>query len=253
MPSLSITLITKNEAHNVRRCLESVKWANEIIVLDSGSTDDTVAICREYTDKIFITDWPGFGPQKNRALEKATGEWILSIDADEEIPPALRDEIQATIADPKYAAYTIKRLSTYCGKVIRYSGWQSDKPLRLFKKTVGRFSDDIVHEKVVVKSEVGSLKQVMWHFSFANLTQVLDKVNFYSTYGANMRFQKGRKSNLGIALVRGGWAFFRSYFIKLGFLDGRAGFLLATSNALGTFFCYAKLIYLWEAKQKNNV
>lgn len=244
---LSIIIITKNEAANIRHCLESVKWADEIIVLDSGSTDTTVAICLEYTDKVFVTDWPGFGAQKNRALAKASGEWVLSIDADEEVSPALAEEIRSAISSKEsFAAYQIPRMSSYCGRMIKFGDWRGDKVTRLFKKECGHFTDRIIHERLLVDGSIGTLKNSLTHYSFKDLSQVLAKVNHYSTAGAEQRFEQGRKVNLLSAIGRGLWTFLRGYLLKFGFFDGREGFLLACSNALGTFYTYTKLNYLWQ-------
>jgi len=162
-PTLSVILITKNEAELVGQCLESVKWADEIIVVDSGSTDATVEICKRYTDRVTVTDWPGFGPQKNRALAMATGDWVLSIDADEEVTPALRDSIQlALLQAGNYDAYELSRFSSYCGRFIRHGGWWPDPVLRLFRRDQGKFSDHRVHERVLVDpSRIGRLEGLL--------------------------------------------------------------------------------------------
>ena len=245
MSTLSVTIITKNEAHTIRRALESVKWADEIIVLDSGSTDATLDICREYTAHVFTTDWPGFGIQKNRALAKASNEWVLSIDADEEISELLATEIREAIGGRSNCnGFCIKRISNYCGRFIRYGDWSSDHPLRLFKKSRATFTDDSIHERVIVQGKVGLLKQTMLHFPFQNLEQVLNKINFYSSKTAELQFSKHKKSSVTKAMTHASWCFIRGYFFRRGFLDGKEGFLLALSNALGTFYRYTKLLYL---------
>jgi glycosyltransferase involved in cell wall biosynthesis len=244
-PTLSVILITKNEAELVARCLESVKWADEIIVLDSGSTDDTVEICRRYTDQVEVTDWPGFGPQKNRALAKARGEWVLSIDADEEVSEDLKNSIITAMTSPSaHHVYEINRFSSYCGRFIRHSGWWPDRVLRLFKNGHGRFSDHRVHERVLVDQQpVGLLDGLLIHHSFRNLEQVLSKVNHYSSENADMLLSQGRRASLGTAIFHGAWTFFRSYILRAGFLDGREGFILAVSNAEGSYYKYLKLMY----------
>ena len=244
-PTLSVILITKNEAELVSQCLASVQWADEIVVLDSGSTDATVEICRRYTDKVFVTDWPGFGPQKNRALDLATGDWVLSIDADEELTPELADEIRRTLAQPgPHPGYTLSRLSSYCGRFMHHSGWWPDPVLRLFRRGSGRFSDDRVHERVVLDGSVGALQATLLHHSYRSLEQVLSKVNHYSSEGALSLQARGRRASLSTAIGHGLWAFVRTYFFKRGFLDGREGFILAVSNAEGTYYRYLKLMYL---------
>ena len=245
-PTLSVILITKNEAELVGRCLESVKWADEIVVLDSGSMDDTVAICRRYTDRVVVTDWPGFGPQKNRALAMATSDWVLSIDADEEVTPALAQEIQQVLQAPQVQGYTLPRLSSYCGRFMRHSGWWPDPVLRLFKREAGSFTPARVHERVVVDGAVLALEHTLLHHSFRSLDQVLNKVNHYSHEGALALQAQGRRASLSSAIGHGLWSFIRTYFLKRGFLDGREGFILAVSNAEGTYYRYLKLMYLQD-------
>ena len=251
MSTLSVIIITKNEEKNIHRCLESVKWADEIIVLDSSSTDQTQEICRKYTDKVFNTDdWPGFGVQKNRALDKATREWVLAIDADEVLSEPLMTEIKNLLISNKrgLSAYRIRRVSNYCGKFIRYGAWRNDKPLRLFKRNIARYDDRVIHEslELIEDKKIGLLKNIMWHYSFQNLSQVLQKLNDYSTYGAQLRFKNDQRSNMLIVLVKTISNFIKGYILQGGFMDGREGFLLAISNAMGVFYRYSKLIYLYE-------
>ncbi len=244
---LSVIVITKDEAGSIRPCLESVSWADEIVVVDSGSSDDTAAICREYTDKVTVTDWPGFGPQKNRALDAARGEWVLSLDADERVSPELRAEIEAAMADPgTAAAFRMPRSSSYCGRFMRHGGWWPDYVTRLFRRGRARFSDDLVHERLVVDGEVGSLSSPLLHETFRDPEEVLQKVNAYSSAGARMMAQRGRKATLAGAVARGLWSFLRSYVLRAGFLDGREGFMLAVSNAEGTYYRYLKLMLLTD-------
>jgi glycosyltransferase involved in cell wall biosynthesis len=253
MLSLSIILITKNEEKNISECLASVAWADEIIVVDSGSTDNTVTLCRSFTDKILVTkDWPGFGPQKNRALDRATCEWVLSIDADERVTNTLEAEIKQAIVDGKASAFRIPRQSRYCGRWIKHSGWSPDYVIRLFRRDSARFSDDIVHEKVVVsQGDIGTLKTPLKHYSFNSLEEVLNKTNSYSSANALKSYERGKKSSLSKAIFHGLWAFVRTYVLQVGFLDGREGFMLAVSNAEGTYYRYLKLIYLQEQNAKH--
>lgn len=250
-PTLSVILIVRNEAEMIAETLQAVAWADEIVVLDSGSTDDTVGICHLYTDKIWETDWPGFGAQKNRALERATGDWVLSLDADERVSPELRAEIEAAIADPKGCdAFELPRLSRYCGRAIHHSGWWPDPVCRLFKRGRAHFSDDRVHERLIVDGRVGRLTQSLQHESFRDLAEVLAKVNHYSDESARMLQQRGKRGSVGKAVGHGLWAFLRTYILRRGFLDGREGFLLAVSNAEGTYYRYIKLMYLNEQAQR---
>lgn len=250
-PTLSVILITKNEAELVGQCLESVKWADEIIIVDSGSTDDTVSICRRYTNHVVVTDWPGFGQQKNRALAMATSEWVLSIDADEEVTPPLAQEIQDILMAPTAAGYTLPRLSSYCGRFMKHSGWWPDPVLRLFRRDAGKFTDARVHERVVVNGQTQALKQTLLHHSYRSLDQVLHKVNHYSEESAIALQSKSRRASLSTAIGHGLWTFIRTYIIKRGFLDGREGFILAVSNAEGTYYRYLKLMYLNESVRQR--
>jgi glycosyltransferase involved in cell wall biosynthesis len=241
MTKLSVTVITLNEASQIRQCLESVSFADEIIVLDSGSTDNTVEIAKEYTDKVFVTDWPGFGMQKNRALAKATGEWVLSLDADEVVSEALQSEIQAILKNPKADGYYFKRHAFFCGKLIKFGDWRNDKVLRLFKRELGRFDDAPVHEKLTVNGPLKSLKSPLLHYTAQSLEEVLDKTNRYSSLGAAKKLANGGHGSLSGAILRSLFAFIRSYFIKFGFLDGRTGFVLAVLIAEGTYYRYLKM------------
>lgn len=249
---LSVIIITKNEGGHIADCLQSVSWADEIIVLDSGSEDNTVEVCKQFTDHVFSTDWPGFGIQKQRALDKATGDWVLSIDADEVITEALKLEIEQAIAQDAVSGFEIPRLSSYCGEQIRHGGWWPDYVLRLFRRQSGRFSDALVHEKISVDGAIGRLSSPMLHDSVVDLEEVLHKVDSYSTLNARMLYERGVKSSLAKAIIKALWNFFRTYIIKMSILDGEAGLMMAISNAEGTYYKYAKLLALQKKKTKNT-
>ncbi|MHB1942794.1 MAG: glycosyltransferase family 2 protein [Acidiferrobacteraceae bacterium] len=240
--SLSVVLITLNEAARIERCLASLAWADEIIVVDSGSTDGTLELCTRHGAQVFSTaDWLGFGPQKNRALAHARSDWVLSIDADEWLSPQLTDEIRAAMGRSAAAvAYRMPRRSRYLGRVMRHGGWWPDYVVRLFRRGQGRFSDDRIHERVVVDGPVATLIEPLEHEAFVDLEQVLNKVNRYSTLGAETLVERGRRASLFSAIAHGLWAFIRTYIVQAGFLDGQAGFMLAVSNAEGTYYRYAK-------------
>jgi hypothetical protein len=248
MAKLSIIIITKNEAENIRACIGSVAWADEIVVVDSGSSDDTPDICRGLGAKVYEHDWPGFGPQKNRALDYATGDWVLSLDADEQVSPELRAEIQSAVNEGRTDAYEIPRLSSFCGRYIHHSGWRPDYVTRLFQRGAGRFSDDWVHERVIVTGSTGRLKQSILHESFRDAEELLAKINQYSSAGALMLHNKNRTATLKQAVAHALWAFLRSYILRAGFLDGREGFMLAVSTAEGTYYRYVKLMLLADKK-----
>jgi len=246
---ITAILITKNAEATIRRCIESVGWADEIVVVDSGSTDDTQAICRELGAKVTVTDdWPGFGPQKNRALDAASGDWVLSIDADEWVTTELREEISAIIADPSAVeAYALPRRSSFCGRIMNHSGWWPDHVVRLFRRSNARFSDDRAHERLIVDGVTRKLKQPLMHEAIVDMEQMLGKMNLYSSASARMLHERGRRASILTALLHGGWAFFRTYVLRRGFLDGREGFILAVANAEGSYYRYIKLMLQKEA------
>jgi len=241
--TLSVVVITKNEAAVIARCLASVAWADEIIVLDSGSVDDTAEIARQHGAKVTTyTDWPGFGPQKNRALALATGDWVLSLDADEWVSAELHAEIANVCAVADHClAFRIPRQSSYCGRVMRHSGWWPDYVTRLFKRGAAKFSDDLVHEKLLVSGITGTLAQPLMHEAIRDLEQAIRKMDAYSSAGAESLARRGRQASLFTAIGHGAWTFVRTYFLRRGFLDGREGFMLAVSNAEGAYYRYLKL------------
>jgi len=249
---LSVIIIAKNEGTHIGPCLQSVLWADEIIVLDSGSEDDTVEICKQYTDSVFITDWPGFGIQKQRALDKAQGDWVLSIDADEVVTTELRTEIEKALQQQEFNGYYIPRLSSYCGKQIRHGGWWPDYVLRLFRRSTGYFTESVVHERIVVQGEIGKLTSPLLHDAFVSLDEVLRKVNDYSSLGAEMLRQKGVKPTLSKAIFKAFWIFIRTYLLKAAFLDGRQGLMLSISNAEGTYYKYVKLLELQNRQSQQE-
>ena len=252
---LSVVIITKNEAHAIADCLQSVAWADEVIVVDSGSTDDTIKICEQFGAKVTVTDsWPGFGQQKNSALALATKSWVLSIDADERVTPELQHEIQQAVKSNAKASYRMPRSSSYCGQFIQHSGWSPDYVTRLFRRGYAQFSNDLVHERILPEDATLTLTSPLLHISYINLEEVLDKINRYSTDGATMSLSQGKTATLGKAIRHGTWAFIRTYFIRLGFLDGKIGFVLAISNAETTYYRYLKLSLLnQEHKRKSAI
>ncbi len=253
MPTLSVILITRNEEANLADCLASLEGiAQQIVVVDTNSVDSTLEIAKNYGAVISQpADWPGFGPQKNRALDLATGEWVLSLDADERLTPALRSEILTAIHHSAHVdCFAIPRLSWYCGRFIRHSGWSPDYVDRLFKRGTARFSDDLVHERLIPAGQVAKLENPMLHFSFMNFSQVLQKIDRYSTASAEQAFMKGRRSNPLKAILHGLWAFIRTYFIRAGFLDGYQGLALALSNAEGSYYRYMKIWLLQNQADK---
>jgi len=250
---LSVIIITKNEARHIAACLQSVSFATEIIVLDSGSTDGTIEIARQHGAVVHQSaDWPGFGPQKNRALALATQAWVLSIDADERVTPELRHEMIETLAAPLYAGYFVPRLSELCGQPIRHSGWWPDYVLRLFLREQGHFTQVPVHERVEVRGQTSRLQACLLHYPYETLDVLLQKMNRYSTDAAQMMFAKGKRAGVPSIVGHSVWTFIRIYFLRRGFLDGRYGFVLAATAAAGSFFRYSKLMMLCRTHGRSS-
>lgn len=252
---LSVIIITKNEAQNIGGCIRSVSFADQVLVVDSGSSDNTAAIAREAGATVIeTTDWPGFGHQKNRALNAASGEWILSVDADERITAELRDEILAAITQQDHTAFMVPRLSSFCGSFIRHSGWYPDRIVRLFRRDTGRFSDDLVHEKVVLTGlRPAHLRNHIIHYSYPDDDTYLRKLQQYSSLGAEQAFQSGKRCGLSSAILHGIAAFIRSFVFKRGFLDGRAGVMVAICSAESSYHKYFKLMLLSNSKSSDTL
>jgi glycosyltransferase involved in cell wall biosynthesis len=240
LPRLSAIIITKNEEANIAACLDGLAFCDERIVVDAGSTDATLAIATAKGARVVSHDWRGFGPQKNFALSLAQGEWVLSIDADERVSSALAREIERAIAEGRADGYEIPRLSSFVGREMHHSGWFPDHVLRLFRRGKARFSDDLVHERVVCEGPVARLTEQLQHISVTRLEEALSRIDRYSSAGAEMLIAAGRRVSFLSGITHGLWSFFRAYVLRLGFLDGREGFLLAVANAEGTYYRYMK-------------
>lgn len=247
---LSVIIIAKNEEKNIGDCLDSLSWTDEIVLIDDNSDDNTEKIIKSKNHKNKIKVFKkkmdkGFGDQKNFALKQATNDWILSLDCDERVTRDLAAEIEIILSDPHFDAYYIQRESYYCGYKIQFSGWRNDFVLRLFKKEKARFSDRLVHEKIIDDNlETTNLKNKLIHRSFDTHEQVLKKINLYSTLSA-LEMYKNKKTVSFIAiLLKTFLSFIKTFILKLGFLDGKAGLMLAISNAEGVYYKYLKLFYL---------
>jgi glycosyltransferase involved in cell wall biosynthesis len=246
--TLSAIIITRNEAANIAACLESVSFCDEIIVVDCGSDDDTVRVAKAAGATVVSHPWAGFGAQKNFALSQARGDWVLSIDADERVTWPLAAEIMVTIKNAKANGYEIGRLSTFLGKPMRHSGWFPDYVLRLFRRDKARFSDDLVHERVLCEEPVARLVCLFDHHPVMRLEDALRRVDSYSTAGAKTLASK-RRVSFTSGIAHGLWSFLRAYIVRFGFLDGREGFLLAVANAEGTYYRYMKA---WAAGRQRE-
>ncbi|MFL6687370.1 glycosyltransferase family 2 protein [Paraburkholderia graminis] len=250
--TLGVAIITKNAAARLAECLRSVAFADQIVVIDGGSVDGTADIARAHGAQVIEqTDWPGFGPQKNRAVDALNTAWILSLDADEIVSPELAASIRAALAAPAADVYAVDRLSSFCGHWIHHSGWYPDWIPRLFKRGAARFSDDLVHERLVFDTPAQRLTGKLMHYSYEDFESVLRKLDAYSSAGALQRHAAGQRGSFGKALGRGAWAFVRTYVLRRGFLDGRAGFMIAMFNAETVYYRFLKLARLGEASRSK--
>ena len=242
--TLSVIIIAKNEADNIRRCLESVAFADEIILLDSGSTDDTVAIARRYTSRVYETDWQGYGVQKQRALAYATGDWVLNLDADEFVTPELKTIILSAIKKPMVDAYRVPIRMFFYGKPQRFCS-SPKRHVRLFKREGARYSDDLVHEKIILPENVKiqQIKLPILHHSFRDIRHALHKLNLYSSYSAKIALSRQKNMSLSKTISSTLWMFFRTYILQGGFLNGRAGLFFALYHAQGSWYRGMKQLY----------
>lgn len=241
MPRLSAIVIAKNEARHIEACLDSLAFCDERIVVDGGSEDRTAALAEQKGARVHLApDWHGFGAQKNLALSLASGDWVLSIDADERVSDRLAAEIVQAVAAAQADGFEMPRLSTFCGRPMRHSGWYPDYVLRLFRRGRARFSNDLVHERVICAGPVARLSEPLTHHPVERLEDSLSRMDRYSTARAEMIVASGRRVSFFTGILRGWWTFVQTYFIRGGFLDGREGFLLAVANAEGTYYRYMK-------------
>ena len=240
MPRLSAIIIALNEARNIAGCLDTLAFCDERIVVDGGSTDATAQIAQGKGARVISRDFEGFGAQKGFALAQSTGEWVLSIDADERVTPALAQEIRNAVATGTVDCYELPRRSTFCGRVMDHSGWSPDYVLRLFRRDRAYFSADLVHERVVCDGTIARLNESLMHDPVHRLEDALSRMDRYSTAGAEQLLATGQNVSFMSGISHGLWTFFRTYVLRAGFLDGREGFLLAVANAEGTFYRYMK-------------
>ncbi len=233
----------KNEAHNIEAVLKSVTWCNEILVVDSFSTDNTVELAKKYTDRIIQSEYINSASQKNRAIPQATHEWILLVDADERVTPELQKEIQTILASDTilFDAFWIYRRNYFMGKEIKYSGWQRDKVIRLFKRDACRYEEKQVHAEIITNGKTGKLKNKLQHYTFKDIFHYLEKWDRYSTWSANDASKKVQNPNLYHFIIKPAFRFWKHYIIDLGILDGYVGFIVCSLAAKGVFMRYVKL------------
>jgi len=242
---LTVIVVVKNDEVTIRRCLESVAFADEIIVLDAGSTDNTLSISKEFTEHVFTTEnWLGRGIQKQQALSEAKGDWVLSLEVDEAISESLKDEIKEVMAENSVDACNIPVRMSFYNQILNHTGNPS-QPIRLFKKANARFSEDQVNEQVFLTkgSEIGTMEHPILHFRYRDLRHALFQINRDSSFAAKKRIQARRQSNLFTILFSTGWTFFKNFILQRGFLDGKAGFLIAAINAQASFYAGMKQIF----------
>ena len=230
---LSVVIIAKNEEKFIGDAIKSAEFADEILILDSDSTDDTCKIAKQLGARVENQAWLGFGPQKNRAVDLATNDWVFVLDSDERIPPKLCSEIITTLKNPSFDGYFVGRLNNFFGKDIKTCGLYPDYSVRLFNRAKGRFNDVPVHECVEIEGKVAKLKNHMIHLAYSNVDEFIEKQRYYSEIS-------NKKKNIVKAIINPCWTFFKLYFIKLGFLDGWHGYIIAKIYAKYTFWKYSK-------------
>lgn len=249
--TLTVAIITLNEEANLSRTLESVRWAGEIVVVDSGSKDATVEIARKFGARVFEEPWKGFGAQKNSAIAHATGEWVLSLDADEEVSPELAREIQGLLAgEPQFTAYRIPRLNHFLGKALRHGGYWPDPKLRLFRRGSARFEERPVHETMRATGPAVRLKGPLLHHCYSTLEEYIEHMNRYSSEAALMLVRSGRagRSLTGFvwnAVLNPAATFVYNYIFRMGFLDGREGLVQHLNHSV---YIHWKFVKAWRAK-----
>lgn len=236
---ISAVIITKNEIKNIERCLNSLLWADEIVVFDNCSDDGTQIIATKLGAKLVQnTTWEGFGISKQKAVLNATNDWILSVDADEVVTENLKNDIIDILENPKYVIYSIKRSSYYLGKIINHCGWGNDYPIRLFDRNFAKFNDKKVHEFVESNNPIGRIENKLLHYTYPDINSHLKKIMFYSDLA--IESNPNKTTGLFSIIFRGIFKFVQMYWLKLGFLDGRRGFILSLISSFGIVFKYLK-------------
>lgn len=241
---LSVLIPCYNEESNIRDCLESVKWAEEILLVDSFSTDRTLEIAKEYPVRILQHEYINSAAQKNWAIPQVTHEWVLIVDCDERVTPALKEEIEAVLnGPPDKDGYWIRRENYLLGKPVRHAGWGNDRVLRLFRKNAGRYQKKRVHAEIILDN-AGELSGKLVHYSIDSMQKWIEKINRYTTWKSQDKFEKGFRFAIAQSLLRPVSRFFKDYVIRLGFLDGFNGFLIAVMSSWAEFVMSVKVYVL---------
>ncbi len=249
MPKLSVTVITHNEAADIDAALASVSWADEIVVVDSESTDDTVAIARRHTDRVIVRRWPGYIDQKNYAASVAAHDWILSLDADERVTPALAAEIARLMRGaPSDAAFRIPRVTWHLGRWVRSTDWYPDYQTRLYDRRVARWSGRYVHEAVTAEGTIGRLEGELQHYAYRDIADHLETIDRYTTYAARQMYESGRRATFSQLAFHPPLAFLRNYIARGGIRDGSAGLII---SALNSYYVFVKFAKLWELRRRE--
>jgi glycosyltransferase involved in cell wall biosynthesis len=249
VPKLTVTVIARNEATNILGALDSVSWADELVVIDSQSTDETVALARQRTGRVFEREWPGYSAQKNFAAEQASHDWILSLDADERVTPALADEIRALLgSEPGARGYDMPRVSFYLGKWIRTTDWYPDRQLRLYDRRAGTWAGE-VHEGVHVRGAVERLRGELQHFPYRDISHHLQTIDRYTTLAAQQLRARGRTVGVAGLAARPVGAFLRNYLARGGWRDGSVGLVVSILNS---YYVFLKFTKLWELGRKEK-
>jgi glycosyltransferase involved in cell wall biosynthesis len=244
MVPLSATIVARNEAANIARCLESLRWVDEIVVVDNQSSDATGEVCRAFGCRVLVSEWLGFGRLKQMAIDAARHDWILALDADEVVSDALRERIRAQLAsEPPHAGYRIRFQGHYLGRPLRHAGWGHEYHVRLFDRRRGHYRDRRLHESWQVDGPKGELEEPILHYAYPTIAAHLEKIDRYGRLGAQQLFDEGRRASLVGAAARGAHRFLKMYLAQGGFRDGREGFVLAAISAYGVFHKYLRL---WE-------
>ena len=253
-PTVSAIVVCFNEEGNIGACLESLRWCDEIVVVDSFSTDRTVEICRRYTNRVVQREWRGYIDQKTYALSQATKEWALSVDADERITPELREEIgQALVRDrDSYAGYAVPRLVFYLRRWWWRGGWYPDYTVRLFRRDRATWGGSEPHDKILVDGRIRRLRHPLHHFTYRDMEDHIRRINRFTSISSRELSKSGRRWRVTDALLRPAARFLRCYFLKRGFMEGFAGFYVAVTAAMYVFLRYAKLWEL-ELEDKNDI